>query len=335
MDLSKNRFKILLSRTDSIGDVMLTLPMAGFIKKHLPTAQIIFLGRSYTEPVIRHTIWVDQFINYDELLKKTERARRQFIQELELEAVVHVFPVKEIAWLMKRAGIKIRIGTSHRFYHWFTCNIRPALSRRNSNLHEAQLNLLLLEFLKLPVQVPLMEISSYYGFQKFEAPLNPFIGLMDKNRKKVILHPKSKGSAREWGLENFLKLIEDLPEEKFQIFITGTADEGRQLKPLLESQSKATDLTGKMTLEQYIHFIRDADALVAGSTGPLHIAAALGITAIGLYAPMFPIHPGRWMPLGSKAHHLVLHKNCSACRKTADCECIRAIPVKEVVHLLK
>jgi ADP-heptose:LPS heptosyltransferase len=61
------------------------------------------------------------------------------------------------------------------------------------------------------------------------------------------------------------------------------------------------NLTGKMSLDELIAFIGAADVLVAASTGPLHIAAACGIQAIGLYADRRPIHPGRWAPLGPKA----------------------------------
>ena len=44
---------IIVSRTDSIGDVMLTLPMMGMLRGHYPKARLVFLGRTYTEPVLR------------------------------------------------------------------------------------------------------------------------------------------------------------------------------------------------------------------------------------------------------------------------------------------
>ena len=37
---------------------------------------------------------------------------------------------------------------------------------------------------------------------------------------------------------------------------------------------------------------------------PLHIASALGRKVIGLYSPAQPIHPGRWMPVGSQANFI-------------------------------
>ena len=90
-----------------------------------------------------------------------------------------------------------------------------------------------------------------------------------------------------------------------------------------------------MSLRQFIAFINHCDILIAASTGPLHIAAAVGKRAIGLFAPMRPIHPERWKPIGKQAHYLVLNKNCSDCRKTMDCHCIREIKIMEVIKLIE
>jgi hypothetical protein len=39
--------RIILCRTDRIGDVILTLPMAGVLKEKFPGCTVIFLGRNY------------------------------------------------------------------------------------------------------------------------------------------------------------------------------------------------------------------------------------------------------------------------------------------------
>ena len=59
--------KIILSRTDNLGDVILTLPMAGVLKQHFPGVHIVFLGKSYTRPLIDACEFVDEFLNWDEL----------------------------------------------------------------------------------------------------------------------------------------------------------------------------------------------------------------------------------------------------------------------------
>ena len=326
---------IVISRTDSIGDVVLTLPMAGIIKRFLPESRIVFLGRNYTKEVIGLSEHVDEFISYDELLKLPATEQISAFRNLHATHIIHVFPVKEIARLAKQAQIPKRIGTTNRLWHWFTCNVRVKLSRKNSDLHEAQLNTKLLEPLGIAQDFSLEELAGAYGFTKVPVLEEPFEALLGTGKTKLILHPKSKGSAREWGLENFSKLITALDKTRYSIYISGTAQEGEILKPLLEKHPEVTDLTGKLSLRQFIAFIHCCDALVAASTGPLHIAAALGKKAIGLFAPMRPIHPGRWKPIGKQASYLVLDKNCVDCRQTKDCHCIREIAAQDVIKHLE
>jgi heptosyltransferase-3 len=296
--------RLILSRTDSIGDVMLSLPMAFAIKRKFPNCELIFLGRTYTGPVIELCSAVDKFENYDQWEKRSADDRITYLKSLQADVFVHVFPKKEIAKLAKQAGIPMRIGTSHRAYHLLTASHRPSFTRRDSDLHEAQLNMELL----LPIavdEVPtLAEMGIEYMFPKetIQVQSEEHKALLSTGKINVVLHPKSKGSAVEWGLENFSALIHLLPPERCAVFITGTAAEGEMVIGKLPFElPHVHNMTGRMSLDELIQFIGGADTLVAASTGPLHIAAACGIQAIGLYADRRPIHPGRWAPIGPKA----------------------------------
>jgi ADP-heptose:LPS heptosyltransferase len=220
-------------------------------------------------------------------------------------------------------------------WHWFTCNIKISLSRKNSDLHEAQLNTKLLTPLGITKEFSIEELVSAYGFTKVPTLEKTHLDLIDKTKTTIILHPKSKGSAREWGLDNFSNLITQLDKTKHQVFISGTAQEGELVKDLIAKHPEVINLTGKLSLQQFIAFINQCDVLIAASTGPLHIAAALEKKAIGLFAPMRPIHPGRWKPIGKHANYLVLNKDCSDCRKTMNCHCIREIKIMEVIKLIE
>ena len=331
----QNNPVIIISRTDSIGDVVLTLPLAGIIKQYLPGSKIIFLGRNYTKDVIALSKHVDEFVSYDTILKLDEKDKVETFKKINATDIIHVFPVKEIAYLAKQAGIKNRIGTTNRLWHWFTCNIKVKLSRKNSDLHEAQLNTKLLEPLGIHKNFSLEELAGSYGFTHIPGLEKQFADSIDHTKKNIILHPKSKGSAREWGLDNFSKLISESDKTKYTFYISGTMQEGESVKPLINKHPEIIDMTGKLSLPQFIAFINTCDVLIAASTGPLHIAAALGKKAIGLFAPMRPIHPGRWKPIGKQANYLVLDKNCNDCRKSMDCHCIREIQTSEVIKLIE
>ncbi|SHI71736.1 ADP-heptose:LPS heptosyltransferase [Hymenobacter daecheongensis DSM 21074] len=328
----------LVSRTDAIGDVVLTLPVCGQLKRMFPGCRVVLLGRTYTQAVAEACPWIDAFLNFDDLLKLPEAEQVTMLRQQQAEAIVHVFPNKQVARLAQKAGIPSRIGTRNRWFHWLTCNRLVALSRRESPLHEAQLNLALLRPLGLTVTLPLPEIVPLVRLQP-AAVLPPDLAQLLRARQpgqlNVILHPRSRGSAREWGLAHFGTLVRLLHQAGHRVFITGTAAEGEELRPWLTEHAAAlaANLTGRLSLPQLLAFIAAADGLVANSTGPLHLAAALGRHVLGLYPPMRPTHPGRWAPLGPHAEYLVFNRpDCSDCRQQpASCSCIKAIEPAQVL----
>ncbi|HXB10777.1 MAG TPA: glycosyltransferase family 9 protein [Bacteroidia bacterium] len=324
---------IIISRTDNIGDVVLTLSLAGILKKKYPGASILFLGKKYIRPLIEACEHISKFIDWDDVSALPMEDQLSLFKSLKADVILHVFPHPEVASLAYRAGIPYRIGTSHRSYHWLYCNKRPNFTRKKSDLHEAQLNVKLAAPLGIATIPSLDELKTAYGLSHL--PQLKDTSLIDKNKFNLILHPKSRGSAREWDWKNWSKLVEILPADKFKLFVTGTESEGIEIrKNLLANHPEVNDLTGKLDFSQLIAFISQADGLVAASTGPLHIAAALGKTAIGLYPSIRPMHPGRWAPLGPKASYLALDKDCTACKKNTSCLCINTITPEQVKALL-
>ncbi|GAB3304806.1 glycosyltransferase family 9 protein [Hymenobacter tenuis] len=331
----------LISRTDAIGDVVLTLPVAGRLKLLFPGCRVVLLGRTYTQAVAEACPWVDAFLNYDDLLKLPAPEQLVTLRQQQAEAILHVFPNKHLARLARQAGIPLRIGTRNRWFHWLTCNRLVALSRKNSPLHEAQLNAALLQPLGQAEVLGLAEAATLVKLQptvKLPEHLQRVLAARKPEQLNVILHPRSRGSAREWGLAHFGTLARLLHQTGHRVFVTGTAAEGEELREWLQEHQPflAADLTGQLSLPQLLAFIYASDGLVAGSTGPLHLAAALGRHALGLYPPIRPMHPGRWAPLGSHAEYLVFDRpNCQECRAQPQaCTCIKALePVEALARI--
>lgn len=322
--------KFIISRTDAIGDVVLTLPVAGVLRELYPDSRIYFLGRAYTREVVQASVHVDEFIDWDQWRDLPQAEAAAALRAIGADTIIHVFPNKRIARLAKRAGIAQRIGTTNRLYHWWTCNKLVRLSRKNSPYHESQLNLKLLVPLGARTLYSLDEVAGYYGLSKLTALPPAIAALLAPDKFNLILHPKSRGHGAEWGLENFRQLITILPQDRYKIFISGTAEDGKLLTSLIQEFPSVTDLTGKMGLREFIAFIAAADGLVASGTGPLHLAAALGIHALGLFPPRRPIHPGRWAPVGPRAKFFIKDLDCEDCRKSGDCHCIREIPAQDL-----
>jgi heptosyltransferase III len=335
IDLTNKR--IVISRTDSIGDVMLTLPICAWLKQQFKGIQIIFLANNYTQPVVDCYSHVDEFIDWKALENSPSLEQIDRFRKLNADAIIHVFPNKKIASLAKKAKIKNRIGTSHRPFHLLTCNYRPNFTRKKSPLHEAQLNFELLKPFGLRALPTLEAINNLTSF--FKAPENSLPDFIEKalnsSDKTVILHPKSQGSAMEWGIENYKNLALALVEKGFTVFFTGTEKEGLLFRDDISFSDKIIDTTGKLTLSELITFIGKCENLVACSTGPLHIAGYLNRRAIGLFSPRKPIHPGRWKALGKDVRILVDNEECPTCASGKVCRCIEHISVEKVLNEIR
>ena len=113
-----------------MGDVILTLPLAGILSHVFPKPKSYFLGNTYTKPIIACSEHVDEVWEWAEIEKKHPEEQIHWLSEQKVDVFIHVFPRKEIARLVKKVRIKNRIGTSHRFYHWLNCNHRFIFTRK-------------------------------------------------------------------------------------------------------------------------------------------------------------------------------------------------------------
>ena len=106
------------------------------------------------------------------------------------------------------------------------------------------------------------------------------------------------------SLEQWAALVSQLDPARFQPWITGSTAEGDTLRPWLATlPAHVRDATGQ-SLAELLSFTQAAHVFVGASTGPLHIAAALGLHTIGLYPARETGLITRWAPLG--AHTSVL-----------------------------
>ena len=121
-------------------------------------------------------------------------------------------------------------------------------------------------------------------------------------RRHVILHAGSNNSATNWPLERYAASMDAFLEAGCRVIWTGTVAEGEPLNDVLHVHSDVINTTGKLSLQQLLSLIAACDGLIASSTGPLHMAAGLGVPCTGLYAAEAPMWPERWHPLGAQAH---------------------------------
>lgn len=329
---------IILCELANIGDCIMTLPICGLIKQHYPDCKITFLARKYAASVLTGSSYIDNVITYEALNDMPEKQAINFLQNLKADCFMmfgctnYKKEDEPIAKLASLAQIPHRFGqwdkqTSYfkKYFNYITYHKR----RGRDKTHNIQVRLMLMPFIGIKKNYSLKQLIPYMKLT-FPQPSTEHLALLDKNRFNLILHPGSNGHAREWPEQSFIDLIKILPEDKFKIFISGAGSEEELFKNLLGSDLPITNIMNKMNLIEFCSFVSQADGLIASSTGPLHIAAAVGIHALGLFSPRRHIDARCWQPLGEQAEYFSKPGSCVDCDYGEECPCMRYITAEKI-----
>ncbi len=292
--------RILLSRTDAIGDLILTLPVARSIKEAYPDYHITMLVSEYTEQLLEGEEYIDGVMtipgrelgNYVEVQEVSHLLRAG-----DFDAVVFFYPRFSLALAARMARISRRVGTGYRSYS-LLLNERVKLHRKHSGKHELDLNYDLVEsaFPGLPRHEPQLAV-----LEQEICSAQALLGKhgVDLDEPYVIVHPFSRGSAPNWRLENYVSLAQGLAASSVTVLITGSQQERRQLGSFFtDSPRSVVNVAGETDLRQLKGLIKSAAMVVTSSTGPIHIATAVETFAVGIYPPVAALSPVRWGPRG-------------------------------------
>jgi heptosyltransferase-2 len=325
---------VLVARTDRLGDVILTLPVFAALREFFPQARLSFLLQSYTAELIEGHPLVDEVIRCD-VLPRSELLR--LVRSKMFDAAIAAYPTWSVAWLLFRARIPIRVGSGYRPYSLLFTHRRYE-HRHLALQHESEYNLNLLCALGVdplaigPPQVSL-PISATLRRESLEIAAHAGV---DFSKPVVVIHPGSGGSAWDWPLERFAELGKLLRAgHDVTIVITGSESEQSIAEHLVQMiGGSAFSLAGKFTLKQLTAFLSNASVVVANSTGPIHIAAAVGTAVVGLYPNVPPMTPRRWSPLTEKKQILVPHNDKISIRATPH-EQMMSISAEEVFRAVE
>jgi ADP-heptose:LPS heptosyltransferase len=322
--------KILLIRTDRLGDVILALPAATALKKRLANVHVTFLARHYTAEIIRCHPHVDAVLELDGAeISGRARPLARVLRQQKFETAVVLHPRPELAWAIWRSGIPQRIGTGYRWYS-FLFNRRIFEHRKTSARHEAEYNLRLLQ----PLGITETEVEFHFALSQTERQsLDAKLNALGVSATPVVLHPGSGGSSRNWPPEYFAGLADLIHRELgMQVILTGAPSEAGLIAALQQqTTSKPLSLCGRLTIIELAVLCQRASVFVSNSTGPLHLAVMAGAPVVAFYPPLRAARPERWGPYGRLFDVLMSQQfECSRCRysQIRVCDCMRAISVE-------
>ena len=326
---------ILIVRTDRIGDVVLTSPLAKIIKEHYLGCKVTFLLRNYTKPLLEKNPYVDRILTIEESLEPGFFQALKNIKKDNFDTALIVYPRFQLSLILWLACIKTRISTGYRWYS-FLFNKKIYEHRKSAKKHELEYNLSLLEKLGIKNIDPKTVAFNIHPSQNSGQKIDNLLYKFDINKEKptIIIHPGSGGSSIDLPISAFIELTRLLAQGlRYNILITGSESE----KPICEKfvvHKNVKNLAGLFNLDELIALIGKSDMLIANSTGPIHIAAGMNKFVVGFYPKIKECSVQRWGPYTDKRLVFEPQIDCRDCtrEKCSKLNCMSSIDINKVNH---
>jgi ADP-heptose:LPS heptosyltransferase len=341
---------ILVCRTDRAGDLVLTLPVFTALRRHFPQARLTALVRSYTAPLLRHHPDVDAVI-LEDTPPRTLLQRARHLRHHSFDAAILVHPSASSILSCALAGIPVRVGRASNLWQFFLTH-RQIQNRSRNEQHESRYNLELLSGLGIDLSqafdqslqrirlspgwprsgaslfTVLPQPSLHPGDREIRWARNFITELGLDSPRLLFIHPGHGGSSFNLSPELYSRLACTLRGNGFTPCITlGPGEE--QVRPLFAGFpicATAPDLLHLAALYSL------GKAFIGGSTGPMHIAGAMGLPVAAIFPPVFAMTPRRWGPLSP--HPLLLQPDLPPCRGRCSACSHRPINAPHCLHTL-
>ncbi len=313
----KHPSRLLVVRNDKLGDFMLAWPGLAILKYYWPEVRISALVPNYTREMAQLCPWIDEVI-VDDGQNAWQLARK--LSASNFDAMLILYSTCRVALAGALAKIPYRLAPASKVFQ-FLYNHRMVQRRSRSLKPEYAYN----------IDIAHRLLNDLLGKNLVETAPNtegdylppvitrPLLRLNNSNNKQlreqlfqdhaksspthlVFIHPGSGGSANNLSLEQFATLANALQSSiPLRIVISAGPDEGNIAKRLASkiTTHPVTLLPIKTGLMDLCKYLQIADLFISGSTGPLHIAAALDRPTAAFYPRHRSGSPLRWQTLNT------------------------------------
>ncbi|MCH8032526.1 MAG: glycosyltransferase family 9 protein [Bacteroidetes bacterium] len=299
-----NQIRLLITRIDRIGDVVLSTSIPREVKRKYPKSFVAVLVRDYTKDIYENNPYVDEIIVYNK--DENDFSFWQMMKRLRkynFNLAFMLLPDERLNWLLFFSSIKNRIGVGHKFYQFISftkyINRRKYIPLR----HEADYCLDMIRKIGIEPQSNYPEI--YLSNDEKQKVIQIRKMLSHKNKTIIGINSTSGNSAPNLQPEEYKKIINKLLEfDNIKVVVTD------YIPPAELLNINAVDYLnkGKPLRESILNFAA-IDILISSSTGPMHIAAALNIKTISLFCPLTACSPKLWGPLGNISEIVLPQEN--------------------------
>jgi heptosyltransferase-3 len=322
--------KIVINRTDAIGDSLLTLPVCECLRENYPDAEIYYIAS-------QRCVGLFDFIgSQDEtwFIDRKESGLKQFfsllakMKKAKPDVYIHLGGSSIPSFIALLLMIPKRLGLVSKLVSWLSLNMGTRQKRTDLEQHEVQMNLDLLKPLNL-------NFNGKYApkVEREKIRLDALKAQMEdhyKNDKKTIfIHPGMTGHTLNWPVKNYVILLNELQKkypEKFQLVLSYTDSDAPYVEQF-QQQLKETPLEdlylfngAQGGLKHYIECLSSADLFIGPSTGTTHIANILSIPTLAFYSPIKAQHSRRWRPYFGDEERLKVIEPLISCPERLECK---------------
>ena len=329
--------RILISRTDRIGDVVLSTPVFQAIKAKYPNCYLAVLVLKETAPLVSGNPWVDEAVIYDK--KGIHRGWWSTIlfgwglRKRDFDLVIHLHPTNRVHFISWLAGIPVRIGYRTKNHVLLTHTIEE--KKWQGKRHEAEYNFDLLNL----IQVPKPECFELH------VPLNPadkkdLEPLLPKHLsgRYVVFHPSASCVSKRWPPDRLAQVADRLAQTyKIVPVIIGEGDgmiHAAQMREFMKE--KSLNLAGKLSLGMLVWLLKGARLLISNDSGPVHVAAALGTPVISIFGRnQAGLSAIRWRPISRNSSFVQKDVGCVECLAhncQIDFKCLKELRTEDIIE---
>ena len=330
--------RILIVRTDRIGDVLLSTPVIKALRKEYPQAYISMIVSPYARDIVEANPYLDEVIIYDKDIKhkswmrSLKFASRLKKKRFDLAIILH--PTNRMHLIAFLAGIPLRLGYNRKF--GFLNNLRKKHTKQEGLKHEAEYNLDLLSDLGIGGNVRDLFMPIKTESEEWVKDLLASNGIKETD-KLLAINPGASCPSKIWPADRFAQVAETLAKRhNFRILIVAGAKDIPLANMVAQKLGdRVLDLSGKTSLSHLASILKRCSLFISNDSGPVHIASSLGVPVISIFGRNQPgLSPRRWGPLGKKDKYLHKDVGCIQCL-AHNCKkefaCLKVISVEDVL----
>lgn len=305
----QNVNKILIIKLRAIGDVLLSTPVIENLKTTFPHIQIDFIVEKFAGDVLKGNPWLTKIHTFSKK-EETSFGLIKKIRSERYDVVFDLFVNPRTALVTRLSGAKFRVGFPFRGRTYAYNFLVPP---RGGEVHNVDFNLDALRFFQIPIVTrnPFFPIDS--EAKKFAELWLHETGL---SGKKIIAFNAGGGwITKKWRIEQFAQLADTIKKNfSCEILLFWGPGEFEEIEHLKMQMRHDCFVVPKTSLKQMGALLLHCSALISNDSGPMHIAAAVGVPTLGIFGPTNPYLQG---PLGEKNMWIRNEKlDCLGCNLT-------------------